>query len=121
MLPIGRQEKTRAIAVRVTLIFTYAFFLYIFGFGLLYWLGLAAMVMYDSYRQYVLLSKQHTALVKRRMLQSHDFLQIMQAYPSWVNFSEQEKTALFNTLLKQLWSSAKIATEEVSMACVLVG
>ena len=103
-----------ASAWRITLLFSYAYVLYILDLGILWWLGLCSLVLYDSYRQYVLWHKQREAIVKRRMLLDKDFIQIMQHYPSWINFSEAEKTKLMNTALTQLWPNAKLATEDVS-------
>lgn len=37
----------------------------------------------------------------------------MKSFPSWVNFSEDEQSAFLNKVLRDLWPSAKTATENV--------
>ena len=105
----------RRVIVRSALIFAWAFFLYIFNFGVLWYIGLCFMLAFHFYREFVLYEKQRNATAQRQFLYAEDFLKIMGDYPSWVNFSEDERTTFINTALQQLWPNAKKATEDVRL------
>ncbi|EGD74843.1 hypothetical protein PTSG_07073 [Salpingoeca rosetta] len=92
-----------------------------FGLGLMTFLMLSALIAFSRFRERQLKTKHKVVQNHRSLMHRSGFTTLFagglkQFAPSWVTYTETEKSNTVNAALELLWPSIKAATEEAVLA-----